>query len=78
MINNLVLQKFISGLVWLGTALFSGGSAVVLHEAENYLSLISFIFYMYQTKSKSRFNLALGYSLMIVGASLLSYALIIR
>ena len=34
-INIFDLQKFISGMVWLGTALFSGGSAVVLHEAEN-------------------------------------------
>ncbi|MCL4320884.1 MAG: hypothetical protein M1427_06550 [Candidatus Thermoplasmatota archaeon] len=34
-INIFDLQKFISGLVWLGTALFSGGSAVVLHDAED-------------------------------------------
>ncbi len=32
---------------------------------------------MYQTKRKSLFNLAIGYILMIIGAALIAYALII-
>ncbi len=34
-IDFLDLARISAALVWLGTALFSGGSAVVLHEAEN-------------------------------------------